>query len=343
MAAGRAAGRADAGGRGEITPAPRRPHPRFAAVPRLRRPPRGQRRSHASGLAPRAHFRRRRWRSGCSREGATTGRGGRSSSTDETGARAPKTAAYARPRRGGRAGGLRGGPRGGGDRRRPGPCSPPHDSLRSGWRGAVVCDLPPRSARPVHARRRAARSMARADSLRGATLGRGTAVGPPASRLAPSSWRCATAASSSPGSPTPPDSHRPGIRRSMPLSRSPNGSTYPRRRSPPWPPQSAGTGGSSRRERPSSGRSRGCTALHDGRLVPGEGVTDLRVGPSHALRVVDALLTGMHDLPQTSHFAFSSGGVRARIAARARARPRRARWLLRPRVRRLEGLILRAA
>jgi S-adenosylmethionine:tRNA ribosyltransferase-isomerase len=44
----------------------------------------------------------------------------------------------------------------------------------------------------------------------------------------------------------------------------------------------------------------GCAAAHGGELVPGEGTTDLRIGEGHRLRVVDALLTGMHDVG-TSH------------------------------------------
>jgi S-adenosylmethionine:tRNA ribosyltransferase-isomerase len=43
----------------------------------------------------------------------------------------------------------------------------------------------------------------------------------------------------------------------------------------------------------------GAAALH-GDLVAGEGVTDLRVGPGFAPRVVDGLLTGVHE-PGTSH------------------------------------------
>lgn len=38
-----------------------------------------------------------------------------------------------------------------------------------------------------------------------------------------------------------------------------------------------------------------------GQLEPGAGSTDLRLGPDHELRVVDGLLTGLHE-PGTSHF-----------------------------------------
>lgn len=44
----------------------------------------------------------------------------------------------------------------------------------------------------------------------------------------------------------------------------------------------------------------GCLRQH-GRLVAGEGTTDLRIGPSTKLAVVTDLLTGMHE-PGTSHF-----------------------------------------
>jgi S-adenosylmethionine:tRNA ribosyltransferase-isomerase len=43
-------------------------------------------------------------------------------------------------------------------------------------------------------------------------------------------------------------------------------------------------------------------ALHRGRLRPHTGVTNLRIGPGFGPRVVDGLLTGMHE-PDTSHFA----------------------------------------
>jgi S-adenosylmethionine:tRNA ribosyltransferase-isomerase len=45
----------------------------------------------------------------------------------------------------------------------------------------------------------------------------------------------------------------------------------------------------------------GCAAAHDGELVAGPGTTDLVLGPEHRPRVVDALLTGMHE-PTESHY-----------------------------------------
>ena len=45
----------------------------------------------------------------------------------------------------------------------------------------------------------------------------------------------------------------------------------------------------------------GCAALHGGALEAGEGITDLRVDHATRLRVVDGLLTGLHE-PTASHF-----------------------------------------
>jgi S-adenosylmethionine:tRNA ribosyltransferase-isomerase len=46
----------------------------------------------------------------------------------------------------------------------------------------------------------------------------------------------------------------------------------------------------------------GCAAAHAGRLVAGEGVTDLRLHRGFRPAIVDGLLTGMHE-PEASHFA----------------------------------------
>jgi S-adenosylmethionine:tRNA ribosyltransferase-isomerase len=40
----------------------------------------------------------------------------------------------------------------------------------------------------------------------------------------------------------------------------------------------------------------GCAALHGGELVAGEGVTDLRIAPGFRPRIVDGVLTGLHDV-----------------------------------------------
>jgi S-adenosylmethionine:tRNA ribosyltransferase-isomerase len=45
----------------------------------------------------------------------------------------------------------------------------------------------------------------------------------------------------------------------------------------------------------------GCAIAHDGTLVAGRGTTDLVLGPDHRPRIVDALLTGMHE-PTESHY-----------------------------------------
>ena len=46
----------------------------------------------------------------------------------------------------------------------------------------------------------------------------------------------------------------------------------------------------------------GNAAAHAGRLVPGRGRTDLRIGPGFTPAVCDGLFTGMHE-PEGSHFA----------------------------------------
>jgi S-adenosylmethionine:tRNA ribosyltransferase-isomerase len=66
----------------------------------------------------------------------------------------------------------------------------------------------------------------------------------------------------------------------------------------------------------------GCARAHDGRLVAGEGVTDLRVGAGARLAVVDGIFTGMHE-PEASHFslleAFAPRAVLAEAHAHAEA------------------------
>jgi S-adenosylmethionine:tRNA ribosyltransferase-isomerase len=66
----------------------------------------------------------------------------------------------------------------------------------------------------------------------------------------------------------------------------------------------------------------GC-ARDGGELCAGDGVTDLRVGAGHAPRVVDAVLSGMHE-PGTSHFelltAFAPPGLLRDAAAEGSAR-----------------------
>jgi S-adenosylmethionine:tRNA ribosyltransferase-isomerase len=51
------------------------------------------------------------------------------------------------------------------------------------------------------------------------------------------------------------------------------------------------------------------SAIDDrGRVKSGEATTELRIGPAHRLRAVDALLTGIHD-PAASHFALLAAFV----------------------------------
>jgi S-adenosylmethionine:tRNA ribosyltransferase-isomerase len=59
----------------------------------------------------------------------------------------------------------------------------------------------------------------------------------------------------------------------------------------------------------------GSVALH-GRLMAGEGVTDLRIGADHRPVVVDGLLTGIHE-PGTSHFSLLTSLAPASLLRRA--------------------------
>ena len=60
-------------------------------------------------------------------------------------------------------------------------------------------------------------------------------------------------------------------------------------------------------------------ALERGTLTAGEGATSLRIGPGHRRRVVDALLTGMHD-PSESHYALLQAFAPRALLERAHAR-----------------------
>jgi S-adenosylmethionine:tRNA ribosyltransferase-isomerase len=53
-----------------------------------------------------------------------------------------------------------------------------------------------------------------------------------------------------------------------------------------------------------------------GELLPGEGITALRIGPGHARRVVDGLLTGVHD-GGTSHYELLSSFAPVSLLERA--------------------------
>lgn len=62
----------------------------------------------------------------------------------------------------------------------------------------------------------------------------------------------------------------------------------------------------------------GAAANHDGKLVAGEGVTNLLLGPGTSLRVVDGLVTGMHE-PDSSHFVLLQALAPLALLQRARA------------------------
>ena len=66
----------------------------------------------------------------------------------------------------------------------------------------------------------------------------------------------------------------------------------------------------------------GQAALHGGRLAAGGGVTSLVIGAAHRLRIVDGLLTGVHE-PASSHFellkAFAPEGLLREALAHAEA------------------------
>jgi S-adenosylmethionine:tRNA ribosyltransferase-isomerase len=60
----------------------------------------------------------------------------------------------------------------------------------------------------------------------------------------------------------------------------------------------------------------GAAAVGAGRLDPGRGVTTLRIGAAHRPRVVDGLLTGIHE-PGTSHFALLTAFAPTELLERA--------------------------
>ena len=60
----------------------------------------------------------------------------------------------------------------------------------------------------------------------------------------------------------------------------------------------------------------GCADAHGGTLVAGEGSTNLRLGPRSRLRVVNGLLTGIHERG-TSHYELVESFVNGRLLGRA--------------------------
>jgi S-adenosylmethionine:tRNA ribosyltransferase-isomerase len=62
----------------------------------------------------------------------------------------------------------------------------------------------------------------------------------------------------------------------------------------------------------------GCAALHGGEVVAGTGTTDLVIGADFRPRVVDGLLTGMHD-PEASHYRLLEAFAPLAVLDRAHA------------------------
>jgi S-adenosylmethionine:tRNA ribosyltransferase-isomerase len=70
----------------------------------------------------------------------------------------------------------------------------------------------------------------------------------------------------------------------------------------------------------------GQAALHDGRLVAGRGITALAIDGHHRLRIVDGLLTGLHE-PGTSHFELLQAFAPAELLRSANAHAEAAGYL----------------
>jgi S-adenosylmethionine:tRNA ribosyltransferase-isomerase len=70
----------------------------------------------------------------------------------------------------------------------------------------------------------------------------------------------------------------------------------------------------------------GGARAHGGRLLPGEGVTDLRVGAGFRLTIVDGIFTGMHE-PEASHFSLLEAFAPRAILAEAHDHAERAGYL----------------
>jgi S-adenosylmethionine:tRNA ribosyltransferase-isomerase len=62
----------------------------------------------------------------------------------------------------------------------------------------------------------------------------------------------------------------------------------------------------------------GCAVLHDGRLRAGDGQTELRIDDGYALRIIDGLLTGMHE-PTESHYRLLQAFAPRRVLGQALA------------------------
>jgi S-adenosylmethionine:tRNA ribosyltransferase-isomerase len=69
------------------------------------------------------------------------------------------------------------------------------------------------------------------------------------------------------------------------------------------------------------------SAARGGRVLAGAGVAELRVGPGFRPRVVNGLLTGVHE-PGSSHHALLGAFVGADLLARAARRAERKGYLI---------------
>ncbi|HVU51453.1 MAG TPA: S-adenosylmethionine:tRNA ribosyltransferase-isomerase [Polyangia bacterium] len=70
----------------------------------------------------------------------------------------------------------------------------------------------------------------------------------------------------------------------------------------------------------------GCAGAHDGRLVAGVGVTDLRIGAGFRAAVASGILTGMHE-PEASHFSLLEAFAPRALLADAHAHAEAAGYL----------------
>jgi len=70
----------------------------------------------------------------------------------------------------------------------------------------------------------------------------------------------------------------------------------------------------------------GAALAHDGRVLPGEGETNLHIGPGFRPRIVHGLLTGVHD-PAASHFSLLQAFASKELLTRAYAHAEREGYL----------------
>jgi S-adenosylmethionine:tRNA ribosyltransferase-isomerase len=70
----------------------------------------------------------------------------------------------------------------------------------------------------------------------------------------------------------------------------------------------------------------GCCANHRGELLPGQGVTDLRIRPGFTPRIVQGILTGVHD-HGTSHLELLGAFVPKALLAEAQRHAEKSGYL----------------